>query len=74
MSKVVRHPSAKKTASLLLRELLEKDPKKLSVIYRNQMDELEIACCDEWDNEDLALAIALQQVWFGELILGTDDE
>ena len=73
MNKVVRHPSAKKTASLVLRELLDDPPVRLAVMMRNEAGELEIACCDEWDNEDLALSIAMLQVWFNQLVVGDDE-
>lgn len=43
-------------------------------MMRNKDEELEIACCDEWNNEDLALAIAMLQVWFNQLVIGEDDE
>ena len=74
MSKVVLHPSAKKSASLVLRQLIEANPARLMVFYRNQDGEMEVACCDEWDNEDLALGLCLGQVWFNQLIMDSDDE
>ena len=43
-------------------------------MMRNEEGELEIACCDEWDNEDLALSICMMQVWFNQLVIGDDSE
>ena len=70
MNKVVRHPSVRNRPVVVLSDLLEEPPERLMAVSRNSDGELEITCCDEWNNEDLALAICMMQVWFNELVVG----
>jgi len=75
MAQITRHPSSKRNAKMLLLELLENPPAKLSVTYRSQTGDFVVDCCEDWDNEDVALTIATHQVWFGEILRGDlDDE
>lgn len=74
MNKVVRHPSTRNRPVVVLNDLLDDLPERLMVVSRNSEGELEIHCCDEWHNEDLALAICMMQVWFNELIVGGHGE
>lgn len=74
MNKVVRHPSTRNRPIVVLNDALDDLPERLMIVSRNQKGELEINCCDEWHNEDLALAICMLQVWFNELVMGSDDE
>ena len=74
MNKVVRHPSTRNRPIVVLNDALDDLPERLMIVSRNQKGELEISCCDEWHNEDLALSIAMLQVWFNELVMGTGDE
>ncbi len=73
MNKVVLHPSLRKKPRGVLQEVSESNPARLMIVSRNEDGELEIACCDEWHNEDLALSIAMLQVWFNELVMGSDE-
>lgn len=74
MNKVVRHPSTRNRPIVVLNDALDDLPERLMIVSRNPKGELEISCCDEWHNEDLALAICMLQVWFNELVMGSDDE
>ena len=74
MNKVVRHPSTRNRPIVVLNDALDDLPERLMIVSRNQKGELEINCCDEWHNEDLALAICMLNVWFNELVMGSDDE